>query len=173
MEEEEAGVRRWLVDITRWRPSPAQFDAAASLLPSHERPAIARFVKEDDRKRALVSRLLQYSLVRRVLRIPFHQINICRTPEGKPYLHKNCLTFPNFNFNTSHQGDYVGIASEPLCLVGLDIVSISKPQGETTTEFIINFSSYLTDHEWNCILRAGTHSEVLTEFYSKPSMHCL
>ncbi|KAK8447216.1 hypothetical protein SEVIR_8G023700v4 [Setaria viridis] len=43
MEEEEAGVRRWLVDITRWRPSPAQFDAAASLLPSHERPAIARY----------------------------------------------------------------------------------------------------------------------------------
>jgi 4'-phosphopantetheinyl transferase len=44
-------------------------------------------------------------------------------------------------------------------------VSISKPQGETTTKFISNFSSYLTDHEWNCIIRAGTPSEVLTEFY--------
>ncbi|CAN6339507.1 unnamed protein product, partial [Urochloa humidicola] len=132
LEKEEAGVRRWLVDITRWRPSHDQFDAAAALLPSHERPAIARFVKEDDRKRALVSRLLQYSLVHHVLRIPLHQIDICRTPEGKPYLVlENCSTFPNFNFNTSHQGDYVGIASEPLCLVGLDIVSVSKPQGET------------------------------------------
>ncbi|KAG2650394.1 hypothetical protein PVAP13_1NG193957 [Panicum virgatum] len=40
------------------------------------------------------------------------------------------LTFPNFNFNTSHQGDYVGIASEPLCLVGLDIISVFKPQGK-------------------------------------------
>jgi 4'-phosphopantetheinyl transferase len=40
MEDEEAGVRRWLVDITRWRPSAPQFDAAAALLPSHERPAI-------------------------------------------------------------------------------------------------------------------------------------
>ncbi|PUZ62854.1 hypothetical protein GQ55_3G020100 [Panicum hallii var. hallii] len=163
-EEEISGVRRWLVDIARWRPSPAQFDAAAAFLPPHERPAIARFLKEDDRKRALVSRLLQYSLVRHVLRIPFRQINICRTPEGKPYL-SNCSTFPNFNFNTSHQGDYVGIASELLCLVGLDIVSVSKPQGETTTEFISNFSSYLTDHEWDCIVRAGTPSEVLTEFY--------
>lgn len=36
-------MRRWLVDISRWRPSPAQFDAAASLLPPHERPAIARY----------------------------------------------------------------------------------------------------------------------------------
>ncbi|RLM58035.1 hypothetical protein C2845_PM18G14780 [Panicum miliaceum] len=166
MTEEESGARRWLVDIARWRPSPAQFDAAAALLPPHERPAISRFVKEDDRKRALVSRLLQYSLVHHVLRIPFHQISICRTPEGKPYLN-NCSTFPNFNFNfnTSHQGDYVGIASEPICLVGLDIVSVSKPQGETTTEFISNFSSYLTDHEWDCIVRDATPSEVLTEFY--------
>ncbi|KAG2622860.1 hypothetical protein PVAP13_3KG008700 [Panicum virgatum] len=148
MTEETSGVRRWLVDIARWRPSPAQFDAAAALLPPHDRPAIYRFVKEDDRKRALFSRLLQYSLVRHVLHIPFRQISICRTPEGKPYL-----------------GDYVGIASEPLCLVGLDIVSVSKPQGETTTEFISNFSSYLTDHEWSCIVRAGTPTEVLTEFY--------
>ncbi|CAN6330423.1 unnamed protein product [Urochloa humidicola] len=162
LEGEEAVVRRWLVDITRWRLSPDQFDAAAALLPSHERPAIARFVKEDDRKRALVSRLLQYSLVHHVLRIPLHQIDICRTPEWKPYL-ENCSTFPNFN--TSHQGDYVGIASEPLCLVGLDIVSVSKPQGETTTEFISNFTSYLTDHEWTRILRAGNPSQVLTEFY--------
>jgi phosphopantetheinyl transferase len=36
----------------------------------------------------------------------------------------------NFNFSASHQGDYVGIASEPPYLVGLDIVSVSKPQGE-------------------------------------------
>jgi 4'-phosphopantetheinyl transferase len=43
MAEEETGVRRrWLVDITRWRPSPAQFDAATALLPPHEQPAIAR-----------------------------------------------------------------------------------------------------------------------------------
>jgi 4'-phosphopantetheinyl transferase len=77
----------------------------------------------------------------------------------------NCSDFPNFNFSTSHQGDYVGIASEPLCLVGLDIVSVSEPQGETAAEFVSNFSSYLTDHEWNCIVRAGTPRDVLTEFY--------
>jgi 4'-phosphopantetheinyl transferase len=81
-------------------------------------------------------------------------------------LQKNgTAAFRNFNFNTSHQGDYVGIASELLCLVGLDIVCISKPQGETTVEFLKNFSSYLTDHEWNCIDHAGGSVEMLTEFY--------
>lgn len=171
MTEGESGVRRWLVDISRWRPSPAQFDAAAALLPRHERPAISRFVKEDDRKRALVSRLLQYSLVHHLLRIPFHLINIRRTTEGKPYLQNNSSGFPNFNFSTSHHGDYVGIASEPLCLVGLDIVSVSEPHGETAAEFVSNFSSCLTDHEWSCIVRAGTPRDVLTEFYRYTFLH--
>jgi 4'-phosphopantetheinyl transferase len=40
--------------------------------------------------------------------------------------------FPNFNFNVSHHGDYVAIASEPLCLVGIDIVSFDIPQGGET-----------------------------------------
>lgn len=50
--------------------------------------SIVRFVKLEDRKRALVSRLLQYALVHQLLGIPFHQIIIKRTVEGKPYLVK-------------------------------------------------------------------------------------
>ncbi|XP_052136140.1 uncharacterized protein LOC127754606 isoform X2 [Oryza glaberrima] len=168
-EEKQSSVGRWrcrwLVDVGRWRPSPAEFQAAAAaLLPPHDLPAIHRFVREDDRKRALVSRLLQYSLVHHALGMPFHQIRINRTLEGKPYLNKNA-NLPGFNFSTSHQGEYVGIASEPLCLVGLDIVCISKPQRETALEFISNFTSYLTDHEWNCIVTADSHDGMLTEFY--------
>ena len=40
----------------------------------------------EDRKRALVSRLLQYALVQQVLGIPYDEIIIRRTVEGKPYL---------------------------------------------------------------------------------------
>ena len=47
---------------------------------------IGRFVRMEDRKRALVSRLLQYALVHEVLGIPFDEIVINRTLEGKPYL---------------------------------------------------------------------------------------
>lgn len=47
---------------------------------------IGRFVQMEDRKRALVSRLLQYALVNEVLAIPYDEIIIKRTLEGKPYL---------------------------------------------------------------------------------------
>lgn len=40
----------------------------------------------EDRKRALVSRLLQYALIHDVLGIPYDDIDIKRTLEGKPYL---------------------------------------------------------------------------------------
>lgn len=78
---------------------------------------------------------------------------------------KDGLRFPNFNFNVSHHGDYVGIASEPICLVGLDIVSYAVPQKETIGEFIQNFSSYFSSLEWGNIVNAGTSDAVLVEFY--------
>ncbi|KAK9283312.1 hypothetical protein L1049_011550 [Liquidambar formosana] len=163
----EKGVQRWCVDISQWNPSHHDFSFAMSLLPQHEHSSITRYVKMEDRKRALVSRLLQYALVHEVLGIPFNEIIIKRTVEGKPYLESDKVSseFPNFNFNASHHGDYVAIASEPLCLVGLDIVSEVIPTKETIPDFIQNFSSYFSSFEWDNILKARTCDEVLTEFY--------
>ncbi|RDX80874.1 L-aminoadipate-semialdehyde dehydrogenase-phosphopantetheinyl transferase [Mucuna pruriens] len=162
----EEGVRRWMVDISKWDPHPSHFSFALSLLPFHDHSSVTRYFKMEDRKRALVSRMLQYVLVHDVLQIPFPDIVIKRTLEGKPYL--DCdqfgLRFPNFNFNVSHHGDYVAIASEPVCLVGLDIVSYDVPQGETIEEFIQFFSSYFSSLEWDNIVNAGTSNEVLIEF---------
>ncbi|XP_054787698.1 uncharacterized protein LOC129293650 isoform X2 [Prosopis cineraria] len=163
----EEGVRRWVVDISKWDPLPLDFSFALSLLPSHDHSSITRFIKMEDRKRALVSRMLQYTLVYDVMDIPYDKFMIKRTLEGKPYLDcdKDHLKFPNFNFNVSHHGDYVGIASEPVCLVGLDIVSYDVPQKETIAEFILNFSSYFSSLEWDNIVNAGTSDDVLIEFY--------
>lgn len=79
------------------------------------------------------------------------------------------LDFPNFNFNVSHHGDYVAIASEPLCLVGVDIVSIVIPQDVTVIEFLQSFSSYFSSFEWHNIFTAGTTDDMLIEFYRYPS----
>ncbi|XP_043690787.1 L-aminoadipate-semialdehyde dehydrogenase-phosphopantetheinyl transferase-like [Telopea speciosissima] len=163
----EKGVRRWLVDISKWNPSRDEFSFLVSLFPPNEHSSIFRFVKFEDRKRAIVSRLLQYSLVNEVLGIPFNEIIIRRTIEGKPYLEsvKENSEFPNFNFNVSHHGDYVGIASEPLCIVGLDIVSHFIPRKETPPEYLANFSPYLSRLEWDSIISAGTSDLMLGEFY--------
>ncbi|ESR58967.1 ACPS domain-containing protein [Citrus sinensis] len=163
----EKGVQRWVVDISKWDPTPHDFSFALYLLPQHHHSSIIKYVKLEDRKRALVSLLLQYALVHQVLGIPFEEITINRTIEGKPYLEsdKAGMDFPNFNFNVSHHGDYVAIASEPLCLVGLDIVSCTIPLRETIPEFVQNFSSYFSSFEWDNILNAGTSDEILIEFY--------
>ncbi|XP_004307066.1 PREDICTED: L-aminoadipate-semialdehyde dehydrogenase-phosphopantetheinyl transferase-like [Fragaria vesca subsp. vesca] len=160
-------MERWVVDISEWDPSPEDLTFSLSLLPPSDQSSVTRFVRVEDRKRALVSRLLQYALVLEVLAIPYHQLVINRTLEGKPYLECGdiCLDFPNFNFNVSHHGDYVAIASEPLCLVGVDIVSIVIPQAETVPEFLQSFSSYFSSFEWHNICTAGTTHDMLIEFY--------
>lgn len=83
------------------------------------------------------------------------------------------MDFPNFNFSVSHHGDYVAIASEPLCLVGLDVVSYMIPCKEPVVEFVQNFSSYFSSFEWDNILNAGTCDEILIEFYRYGSASCL
>lgn len=72
---------------------------------------------------------------------------------------------PNFNFNVSHHGDYVVIASEPLCLVGLDVVSYTAPQNEDTIEYVESFSSYFSSLEWKNIMNPSSSTSVLVEFY--------
>lgn len=59
----------------------------------------------------------------------------------------------------------MAIASEPVCLVGLDVVSYDIPLGETIAEFIQFFSSYFSSLEWDNIVNAGTPDDVLVEFY--------
>ncbi|XP_071707801.1 uncharacterized protein [Rutidosis leptorrhynchoides] len=134
--------------------------------PYHFYPNITTLLSSD-RKRALVSRLLQYAVAHQIIGIPFDQIVINRTPQGKPYLksNDNNVKFPNFNFNVSHHGDYVAIASEPICLVGLDIVSCFIPGKETVSEFIHNFVSYFSSLEWEMIVNAGSDDDVLDVFF--------
>ncbi|KAL9680509.1 hypothetical protein QQ045_018388 [Rhodiola kirilowii] len=160
-------MERWYVDISDWNPSPGEFSSAMSVLPQHEQSSITRYVRIEDRKMATVSRLLQYVLVHQVMGIQFDEIVIRRTVEGKPYLEYDGEEpmYPNFNFNVSHHGDFVGIASEPLYIVGLDIVSPVVPVNESVQDFIQHFSSYFTSLEWDRITNAGNSDEILTEFY--------
>ena len=39
----EKGVQRWVVDISKWDPSPHDFYSALSLLPQHQRSSVTRF----------------------------------------------------------------------------------------------------------------------------------
>ncbi|XP_076902160.1 uncharacterized protein LOC143556805 [Bidens hawaiensis] len=150
----EECVQRWIVNVSEWDPSPHEM----SLLPQHQHhsSSITRFVKSEDRKRALVDDLMNWNINKLMYECILQQ----------PYLerHQN-VKFPNFNFNVSHHGDYVAIASEPICLVGLDIVSCFIPGKETVSDFIKNFSSYFSSSEWETIVNAGSDDDVLDTFF--------
>lgn len=77
------------------------------------------------------------------------------TEKGKPFFHVPPhvdTPFPNWNYNVSHHGDFVGIASEPVCLVGLDIMNArERPRRNSANEFFRSFHRQLSGAEWGAI----------------------
>ena len=121
---------RWAVNTERWNPEGdhegAEFTFLLSLLPQHEREDCLRFVHMPDKKRALVSRLLQRAACALVTSAPHASIEIRRTKGRKPFLHSplpDPTIAPNFNFNVSHEGEFVVLASEPVCVCGVDVAA--------------------------------------------------
>jgi hypothetical protein len=82
---------RWAFDITGWLPSTAEWEFALSLLPPADAERCCRFHFEKDRKLAMGSRLLQRKLVHELGGLPWRQVQIGRTREGKPCAcHPSC-----------------------------------------------------------------------------------
>ena len=58
-EAKATGCVRWVVDVMKWTPSDQEFDFLLALVPeAPERQQVMQYKQFDDRKRALVSRLL-------------------------------------------------------------------------------------------------------------------
>ena len=108
-----AGRLRWAVDVgERWAPAPPELALLLSLLPAEESEAVGRFRQEADRKRALVSRLLQRAAAAAVLGVAHGAVLIRRTKGRKPYAAnlEGRGAAPNFNFNVSHEVRRPGLA---------------------------------------------------------------
>ena len=119
-----AGLFRWMVDISGWSPGQAEWALLLSLLPEADAAKVMRFVHEVDRKRALVSRLLQRRACVEATGVAWRDVKIERTKGGKPFMAnkpKSMVTAANWNFNVSHEGLYVGLAAEPLAVCGIDV----------------------------------------------------
>lgn len=101
----EGGRLRFAVDVSRWDPSPAEFDFLCALLPEEDATDCRRFRFSDDQKRALTSRLLQRHAAATALGIPHSEVVIKRTKGRKPYVANDLpkANAPNFNFSVSHE----------------------------------------------------------------------
>ena len=177
---------RWAVNTTRWTPRDDhdgdEFRFLLDLLPPNERADVVKMVHMADKKRAIASRLLQRMVCHRVTGVPHADVTIKRTKGRKPFLSReapargdgatttNTTTVPtvptmpdarNFNFNVSHEGDFVVLASEPDVVVGVDVAAPGQARrrgkdGRTPTaeEMLRTFSSVFTEREKDAV-RAG------------------
>lgn len=97
---------RWAVDTESWKPNEAQLALLLRLLPSQEAAECTAYKLAPDRKRALISRLLQRACICQALGVPWQQVQVRRTRGRKPFcanLPLPTATAPNFNFNVSHE----------------------------------------------------------------------
>jgi phosphopantetheinyl transferase len=106
----EAARQRWAVVASHWSPPPRAFEYLLSLLPAEEREQCNRFRQAEDRKRALVSRLLARAAAAAALRLqPFSAeapVGWARTRGGKPYVASPLPRpphAPNWNYSVSHE----------------------------------------------------------------------
>lgn len=157
---------RWAISIKDWNPPDPEWQRLLSLVSPDERAEVLTFLKQDDQKRALVSRLAQRACISKVLGIPWQQVSIGRTKGRRPFAVNavNKPHAPNFNYNVSHDGDYVVLASEPLCLVGCDVSAprtITNTRGKTGKEWLNAFQKQLTVAEWNVVYAAGSNDVAL------------
>lgn len=96
---------RVAVDAGAWEPEPTELDFLLSLFSIEERAACMAFRRDDDKKRAIISRLLQRHAAAVCLGLDFHQVATTRTKGGKPF-----VTNPrpdaaplNWNYSVSHE----------------------------------------------------------------------
>lgn len=158
------------MEVYAWEPGEVEWAYLLALLPTDERERVSRFVFPDDQKRALVSRLMQRKCAQEALvgaPAATADVPIGRTKGGKPFVRASIARpsdAPNFNFNVSHEGAWVVLASEPLHLVGVDVAApesqrrrrpAAERDGESSTQqrrclddFFSLMANSLSPAEW-------------------------
>ena len=132
-----------------------------------EYQSVNKYRNMDDKKRALLSILLQKSLIRQKWKIRDSDYEILRTPQNKPYMHSSANIGSSWNYNVSHHGNFVCIASHAKHLIGIDIVDIETRERGTNAaaSFIEMFQKQLTDLEMRTILRESDDKSKYTLFF--------
>lgn len=150
----------------------AEWNIFLSFVSDDERIKITRFRFDDDRKRALVSILLQKAFIRHRLDQGVglrtdggsyddnddDAFSIRRTQEGKPYAFlkekSGSSLGGHWNYNLSHHGQFVAIVSHPKFLIGIDLVDIStrSPSIRSAQAYVEMFDRNLDQKELAFIL---------------------
>jgi len=173
----EEGRVRWAFNIEQWKPTQGEWDKALSLLEHEEKARIERFKRpiqggyivgkeNPDAKSSLIGRLFILKMINKQLGIPFDQIKLSRTKEGKPYLQNKVTQFPNFNFNLAHAGNFVVAGCEPRWIIGVDVMPLALRRQEPLQNFFKTMRSCFTAKEWQKIESGSDEKDKIREFFT-------
>ena len=162
------GQLRWLVDISDWEPSNAEWQLLLKALPEEDATKVMRFRFVADQKRALTSRYLQRRACFETTGVPWSSVEIARTKGGKPFM-TNKPSPPtrsglhaNWNFNVSHEGKYVALAAEPRMVCGVDVAAPEDARAgkkkRSFSDTIQMMKGQLAPDEWR-VINEGNQSE--------------
>lgn len=153
---------RWAFSTKKWSPTKSEWVYGLSCTQEEERERIMKFVYKKDAKSALVGRLLLRKVITEQTGIPYSEIKLGRTEKGKPFLISPSTC--RFQFNVSHQGDYVVLAGEPFIRVGVDVMKTEIKGSQTIDEFFHTMRQQFTSYEWQTIRKQPTERKQLQMF---------
>ncbi|CAL8372725.1 unnamed protein product [Gadus morhua 'NCC'] len=140
-----------------------------------EKERIGQFVFARDAKSAMVGRLLLRKFVCERIAVPWSEIQLARSPRGKPYLvlpeatttHTPPLSreAQRWSFNISHQGEYAVLAAEQGLQVGVDVMKTTMPGSSSVSQFFRIMTRQFTEYEWSVIQSSGSERQQLAAFY--------
>ena len=153
---------RLFIEVGSWQPDNTEFSSLLSLLPLDEQNQVLRYTQREDRKRAICSRFMVRHVISKVCQVSFSNMEVSRTKGGKPFnsspRRSNPPQSPNFNFNVSHDGNLVVIASESHCIVGVDCCCPLRKKEEVTIHWLrSSFANQLSPSEWAAVEASGEH----------------
>ncbi|CEP12113.1 hypothetical protein [Parasitella parasitica] len=139
-------------------------DRALSWLPTAEHPSVMRFKFDKDRHLALASLLLRRHYFSQELQVPWFDLEFDRLPAGKPILKQSDLL--HYDFNISHEGDWVIFGCTKNMKIGVDAVAIDRPKNQSIDAYLKSFQpQQLTPNEMQLILNSGDNAIRLETFY--------
>lgn len=155
---------RWALDAENWRPAAGadgeEFQMLLDLLPrNEERDHVLQQRCWRDKKRSLLGLLLARRACARALGVEgFAGLEFGRTYGGKPFLLRpRPDQLPNFNYNISHDGRWVVLASDPLRATGVDVAAPQRHRGDAEDDsFMEDLVLILHRSEQRCIRREPT-----------------
>jgi len=167
---------RWCFQASNWDPIRSELGLLSAIIQPEEKARIARFIFKKDAKSSLIGRLLIRKLVNVKTGTPNDLIKLARDEHNKPILISPNVKFDELNssdgwatgpqilnFNVSHQGNYVVLASDPAAIqVGIDVMNVCKPGRIATSvdEYFRLMNHQFTANEWKQIRASpGTSNE--------------